>query len=354
MPALSFDALLRSLKKGELGPAYYFHGDEDLLKDDAVRDLLAAALEPSTRDFNLDRRRAADLTAEEFTSLALTPPMLAARRTVVVQEAEALQQRRPRSQALRAAVLAFLERPAPDTLVVLVQSAGEKPDADLARLAAAVAFDPLPPNRVARWIRHRARAEGLEIEEEAALHLHAAVGDELAQISAEIAKLGSAVQGRAATVDDVADLVGVRHGETVYDFVGAVTARRFAPAAGMVPHLVASPGSSGVRLVSALATALVGVALARSLLEEGGARAMVAERLLRAIQAARPMGLGSWREDAQRWTRDAAAWPKDALDAALAELLRADKRLKSGALADESAIVVDALLSMAAYGKAAA
>src|SRR3990172_4202530 len=129
MPALDFDAFLRSLKRGEILPAYYFHGDEDLLKDDAVRDLLAAALDPSTRDFNLDGRRAPELTAQDFTTLALTPPMLTARRAVVIGEAEALQQRRPKAQALRAAVVGYLERPSPETLLILVQSPDEKPGA---------------------------------------------------------------------------------------------------------------------------------------------------------------------------------------------------------------------------------
>src|SRR3972149_3858575 len=88
MPALDFDAFLRSLKRGEILPAYYFHGDQDLLKDDALRDLLAVALDPSTRDFNLDRRRAPELTAQDFTTLALAPPMLTPRPAVVIGEGE--------------------------------------------------------------------------------------------------------------------------------------------------------------------------------------------------------------------------------------------------------------------------
>src|SRR5438067_1614761 len=47
MPALTLDALLRSLKKGAprsraLDPAYLLYGDEDVLKDEAIRALLDA------------------------------------------------------------------------------------------------------------------------------------------------------------------------------------------------------------------------------------------------------------------------------------------------------------------------
>src|SRR5258708_27680111 len=177
MPALDYDAFRRSVKKGEILPAYYFHGDEDLLKDDALRQVLEAAVDSSSRDFNLDRRRAADLSADDFWSLALTPPMLAERRAIVISEVESVQQRRQKSQALRAALLKYLGSPSPETVLILVQSKREKNDPEVARAATSVAFDPLPPDRLRRWIRHRAEQEGLDLDEEGSRHLHEAVGD---------------------------------------------------------------------------------------------------------------------------------------------------------------------------------
>lgn len=348
MPAPSFDAFLKSLPKGEILPAYYFHGDEDFLKDTAVAELLGAAVDRETRDFNLDRRRAADLSAEEFRALVLTPPMLAGRRGVVVTEIEALQQRRLKTQALLAAIVQYLKRPLPETLLILVQSSGTKVQPELATLARAVVFEPLPPDRTARWIRYRAAQEGLAVEDEAVRHLQAAVGSDLAQLSAELAKLKAAVGARAATAADVAELVGVRRGETAYDLVDAVASRRFPAAVEMVTHLVNSPGGSGVRLVSALGTALTGVALARGYLDEGAAPPRAADRVLQALQAARPVGLRVWREEAQRWVRCAAGWTRRELESALAKLLRADRRLKGTSLGDDADIVTDAILSLAA------
>ena len=354
MPSLDYNAFLKSLAKGELHPVYYFHGDEDLLKDDALQRVLETVLDPSTKDFNCDRRRAPDLTADDLLSLVLTPPMLAARRLVIVSEIEALQQRRQRAQALRAALVKYLKNPSPDTLLVLVQSSGEKADPELASGATAVAFDPLAPERIRKWIHHRAGQEGLTIDEEGARHLHDAVGDDLAQLAAEIAKLRTAVTGRPATASDVSDMVGVRRGETIHDFVDAVTGRRFAAAADMVRHLLEAPGTSGVRLISSLATTLTGLALARALLDQRGGRPGVSRDLYAAISAARPMGMRGWNEEAARWERDAARWSADELDAALDELLRADRRLKSAALGGEAEIVHNAVLRMAGAAQAAA
>lgn len=350
MPDLDFDALLRALKKGDMRPAYYFHGDEELLKDDALHDLLDAALDPSTRDFNLDRRRAADTSAEDFESLTMTPPMMAERRVVVLSEVESLQQRRPKVQALRAALVAYLGRPSPETLLVLVQSPDEKPDPAIAKLATAVAFNALRPERVGRWIRHRAGKEDLALEDEAIEHLLATVGDDLAQLAAELAKLKAAVGERPATMDDVVDLVGVRHGETVFDLVDAVTGRRFTDAVAMIPFLQGSPGITGVKLVTAIGVALVGMALARALLDERKGADEVSRSIQSAIKAAWLKNLRPWPDEAARWIRDAAAWSAEEIDAALERLLAADRRLKNPSLGGDQEIVTDAVLAMAGAG----
>ena len=346
MPGRSFDALQRSLARGEVRPTYYFHGDEELLKDDAVRRILTLAVEPSTREFNVDRRRSAELAPDEFWSLVQTLPMLAARRAVVLAEVESLQQRRARPQALRAAVVEYVARPSPETVLILVQTAGTTADPELLRLTEAVEFAALEPARVVRWIHHHAGESGLTLEEDAARHLREAVGDDLRQLAAEIAKLAVATSGRAATVADVAELVGVRRGETVGDFVRAATARRFTAAAALVRPLLASPGNTAVRLLAALGTAIVGVGLARSHLDAGESAAGATDRVFRAIQEARPQGLGSWRDEAARWVADAGRWTAADVDAALAAVLGADARLKDTKLTGEAEIVTEVVLSL--------
>lgn len=355
MPGRSFDALQRSLAKGEVRPVYYFFGDEDLLKDGAVRDVLALAIEAPTRDFNLDRRRAPELSVEEFRSLVETPPMLAARRGVVVTEVECLLQKRARQQALRSALLAYLGRPASETVLVLVQSRGTKPDPELQRAAHGVDFELLEPARVVRWIHHHAKKEhALTLEEDAARLLQRAVGDDLPQIAAEIAKLAAATEGRAVTAADVGELVGVREGEMVGDFLDAVTARQFTQAAAMVARILLSPGNTGVRLVSGLGTALVGVGLARTHLDAGASPAVATDRVYQALEAARPLGLRSWREEAARWVVDAARWSASEVDAGIAAVLRADARLKDTKVSGEAEIVTETVLSLGVPERSAA
>src|SRR6266478_2989290 len=252
MAALTLDALLRSLKKGAPlpEPVYLLHGDEDVLKDEAIRALVDRAV-GSSRDFNLDVRFAPDLTPEAFHALVNTPPMLAERRAVVIRGVEQLGKRKTK---LRDEVVRYLESPNPTTSLVLVVAAGEEPDADLVRASTSVALDALAAERVPRWLQHRASSLGLTLAPDATESLLKAVGNDLSTLSREIEKLASLTAGgdRPVTADDVSNLVGVRRDETVFDLVEAALERRVARAAQLVEPVLEQAGMSGVKILSLL------------------------------------------------------------------------------------------------------
>lgn len=351
MPARTLDAFLRSLPKGDLAPAYYFHGPEDLLKDEALRALLDRVLDPSLRDFNLDQQGAGQLDADTLFALCTTLPMMADRRVVVVREVEALK-RRPK---VRGALLEYLARPAPDTVLVLIQGANEaSEDKEIARLAVAVACEPLPEDRVLKWLERRARGRGLQLPEDAARHLVRAVGGELAPLAAEVDKLAALPADEPLTVERVGELVGVRHGETIFDWRDAVMEDRVAPAVGLIGRLLDQPGNSGVKLAAVLGTTLVGVGVARSYLDRRLRGRALDEAVFRAIQRCRVFGLLSWSEEKTRWIRWAPTWPAERVTGALRAVLAADTALKGTSISDERGILTDLVLRMATSAKAAA
>src|SRR5213593_4489168 len=343
MAVVTFDALLRGLKQGGTPAAvYYLHGDEDVLKDEAVRALVDRMLDPGARDFNFDQRSAADLDPEAFHSLVNTPPMLAPVRVVVLRGIEEVK----KTSKVRQELLAYLAAPSPTTLLVLVQNAGTPPDAELARAATAVAAEPLPPHRVLKWLARRARPLKLQLEPDAAELLVATSGTDLGALAQELEKLAALAIDRPATRDDVAALVGVRHGETLQDFVDAALERRAADAARLVEPVLEQAGMSGVRMLSALGTALVGTALARAELDRDALRRDRLEgALLSHLRTGRPYGLGSWEQTALRWARWAELWTRPELRSALRLALDADRALKSSTLTDEAGILEQLVLS---------
>ncbi len=350
MAALSFDALLRALKQGEPDPVYYLHGEEDVLKDEAVRSLIDRAVPPDVRDFNLDQRFAAEQDAEALHTLLNTPPMLAERRVVVLRGVEQL---RPKSKA-REALLTYLKHPSAATVVILVQTDGQAPEAEWSTHATTVAANRLPPERALRWVAHAAGQRSLTVEPAAAELLVAAVGPDLSAVRQELDKLAALVQGRAAGAADVAAVVGVRHGKTLQDLVDAVLAGQSARAAQLVAVVLEQPGMSGVRMVGALGTALVGVALARAELDRGTPRAKLADALFRHLLAARPFGLRSYKVEAGHWAEAAERWSAAAARRALRLALEADRSLKSTGISDEAGLVRQLVLALGVASREAA
>ena len=351
MPAQTYDALLRSLAKGDLAPVYYLYGPEDILKDEAVDAILDRALEPGLRDFNLDHRSAGQLDPEAVFALCTTLPMMATRRAVVLREVEGWK-RRPKT---RAAFLSYLERPVAETVVILVQgSTEEDADRDLVRGAFSVECEPLAPERARRWLLRRATRLGVVLEDAAADHLLAATGGELAAVAAELEKLRALPSDPPLTADQVGALVGVRHGETVYDWRDAVLDGAAGRAARMLGPLLDQSGVTAVRLVSLLGTSLIGVGLARSHYDRRVRGGQLERLVFDRLRQLRIFGLPDWKAESARWARWAAAWPGERVRCGLGAARDADQALKNTTVSDEPGILTDLVLRLAMERREAA
>jgi DNA polymerase-3 subunit delta len=250
-----------AFKRGEPHAAYYIYGSEDVLKDDAIRYILELALDPSMRDFNLDKVSAGTLDPEAVEALCTTLPMMAARRVVIIRDVEQWK-RRTRG---RSAVLRYLEHPSPETVLILVQGAGEeKPDKDLLKRAEPIACAMENGADARRWLDRKAAERGLAFEDGAVDHLMTVTGTSLSAMNIELEKLASLPAGTAITVKQVEDLVGVRHGETPLDWRAAVLEDDPARALQLLPNVLSQSGVSGVRLVSLVGTTFIGVGIVRA------------------------------------------------------------------------------------------
>jgi len=342
------EALSRSLKKSELAPVYYLYGPEEVLKTEALNAILDQALEPGLRGFDLDQRSVAQLDPEQIYALCNTLPMMAERRVVVLREIEAWK----RKTKGKAEFLRYLEHPSRSTIVVLTQGAGEDAeDKELSRSAYTVRFDPLSPERAEKWVLRRAGQLGMDLEPEAARHLVRAVDADLATLESELAKLASLPEGQHLTAAAVGELVGVRHGETLWDWRDAVLDGRPGPAVKLAAAVLAQPGSSGVRLVSQLGTALVGIGIARSYYDRGMRGRTLEDGLFRMLLKHRPQGLLGYRDEAARWARWAPDWPASRVRSALRAASETDIALKSTTVSDELGLITGLMLRIGILGE---
>lgn len=331
MPDLSPGKLLSSLRGDPPGGVFFLHGDESYLRDEAADAVVAAHLDPATRDFNLDARRGSDVSPEELASLIATPPMMAEWRVVVVRDAQGL------SPKARDAVLEAAQAPPPGLALVLSASiSGSKAKfwTQLRRAATSAEFAPLDPLDAPGWlIEHAAEVHGLEVEPEAARAIVASMGVELGAISSELRKLVDYVgERRRVGVSDVEAVVGSLPRQDRWAWFDMVAERRFAEALATLP-LMLEQGESGVGLVIGITGQMLRVGLVCA----GGKGAL--ERELKPYQ----------RWMARRVVPQAKRWTLAEVDRALAELLRTDRLLKSASLNDRQ-MMEELLLRLADIG----
>ena len=122
-------------------------------------------------------------------------------------------------------------------------------------------------------------------------------------IRSELRKLASLPEGTRLTVESVGQLVGVRHGETLWDWRDAVFDGDIGRAARLLPPVLAQSGVSGVKLVTAIGTALVGIGIARAHYDRGVRGGALGAAIMKTLLSVRPCGLLSYREEADRWSR---------------------------------------------------
>jgi DNA polymerase-3 subunit delta len=345
MSASSLKTLRDTIKRRSFDGAYYIIGEDEYQKDEAVRQLIDAAIDPTARDFNLDFRRSGELDAEALAVLLSTPPMMADRRVVVLRDVGSLK------KDPRKVLDEYLGSPAPDLLLLMTASSGSKADALLSSTSTALQFDPLAGNRVPEWIaRHATRALGVTITEPAIELLQAAVGNDLHQLAGELDKLASYMEGRGQEIgeDAVAAVVGVRRGETQADLLDAVADRSVSRALDLIPHVLAQPKTTAVSVVMALSTQMLAISWGRAKLDEGLPKARLSQEYFNLLKETGAFTGRPWGSAAAVWTRAADRWSRESLDRALDALLETDVALKESRVSSDEQLLASLFLRLCA------
>jgi DNA polymerase-3 subunit delta len=346
MPPLEQRALQDAITRRAFAPVYYLHGENDYSKDAAVRQLVEAAADPATRDFNLDVRRGGDLDAGEVETLLNTLPMMADRRVVVLRDVGALK------KDARRALDRYLARPAADTVAVLVATAGTKVEKALADRAETVEFTPLTGAATRKWIvRHARTVLGVEIADDAAALLQSAVGDDLPQLAGELDKLASYTSGAPVDEAAVSAVVGVRRGETLGDLLDALALRDAGAALALLPHVLSQPKMGGVPIVMALAVQALAMSHGVRRRQEGVPAARLFNEFMELLKSTGAFPMRPWGDACKGWVAGLDRWTPALCDRALSALLDADAALKGvdgSRLSNEEQILASLVLTLCA------
>ncbi len=344
MASVGEKALYTALTKRVFDPVYFFFGEDDFLKEARTRELVDAAVDPATRDFNLELRRGSETDAEALDGLLSTPPMLAERRVVVLRDVDKLK------KDARALLGRYLERPAPDMVLVLVAPAGAKADKTLLDRSTAVEFAPLTGDRLPKWVSYHATTVlGRPITSDAVTLLVEAVGPDLAQLAVELEKLASYATD---TIDEraVAAVVGVRRGESVGDLLDAVAAKDATAALRLISGVLQQPKTSAVSIVMNLTTQTLALAYGAAARASGTPPRALFNEYMSLLKESGAFPGRPWGEAVNAWTRNTDRWDALSLDAALVALLSADVALKETRLSSDEQLLTSLVLTLCGAG----
>ena len=243
------ERLTEQIKRGEFAPLYLLHGSENVSKEECLKALVDAAVDPASGAFNLDIFHGEDMDAADAVGRAAAFPMMAARRVVVVKRLERLREVDARK------LLPLIENPVETTVLVFTADkldGRKKLSVALRKNAVSVEFKPPFENELPQWIRRRAAAMNKTIEPEAAHVLHLGVGPNPGELVSELQKLAIYTNGRETiTREDVAKVAGASRRATVFELADAVGQRKTGDALTVLHHLL-DRGDSPVAIVGML------------------------------------------------------------------------------------------------------
>ncbi|MDZ7374053.1 MAG: DNA polymerase III subunit delta [candidate division KSB1 bacterium] len=236
------------LRAGRFASAYTLCGEERFLVEQATRELVEYLVPPEARDWDLERISAAEADAQDIVSSAMTWPMVAERRLLVVTD---LDKTKPSGLAVWHQ---YLQRPSASTVVVFPlpgirlaarglsreeaeqEGPGEKKkEAEarakrglslpvvLQRYTRVVEFAAVSESEAVYWVTERAARIRKKILPEAAQLLVAQVGPDLQALENEMEKLALRVgEEELITAEHVEDVVVGQRGFTVFHLRDAV------------------------------------------------------------------------------------------------------------------------------------
>jgi DNA polymerase-3 subunit delta len=261
------EELDRAVQKGEIGPLYFIHGEEDYLVERAVSRLLEQAVAPEFRDFNYTVFYGKECKGEEIVDAARTFPMFSDRRVIVVRNGEDLS-----AEALELLLPCILD-PSPSTCLVF--QAGKidqrrKFFLELKKRDLLVEYKRLKEDNgeLARFVVREAAASGRRIEAAAAELLSYYIGSNLREIVAQLEKLVIFCGERTLIgVEDVKEIVSDTKVDNVFELANALGERNTGLAMRRL-HTVLRDTAAPYRLTGALARHFRQLCIVRELLEK--------------------------------------------------------------------------------------
>lgn len=313
--------LRRDFLEGRYKPIYLLYGDESYLPDQLQKVLIARALPPEDRDFNLDVVHGADVNIQSVLNMCQMAPMMAERRVVVIRGFDQL-----KNNKLFARVA---KQPNPAAIVLLICGTRPRFNANPymalkknTKAVQVVEFTSLWRNQAAQFVREYAKARGYDLEGRVQDLLVEFLGTGMALLAQEIEKLITYVGARESKIitrQDVLQASGQTREINVFELQDAIIQRRAVDAHRITEQLLLGASSrqgEALRIVAVLSSYFMRLLKLHDALRDNLRQADLAKRI------------GVAPNMLRRYHEAASSWPLPEVKRAIQLLLSADSEIK--------------------------
>lgn len=255
---------------------YLFDGEEEFLKEEAIRKLEAELLTDETEGFNKTVFYGQDIDGASIVSHARTLPFLGSYRLIIVKDAEML------SPSDKESIIAYLKNPTESTCLILVTRKADRNDRlcqAVARCGRIISFDRLYDDQANRWIAERVRDCGKRISGAASGSLRENIGNDLRSLAQAVEKVVAYVGQRdKITTKDIEEVVGRSIKYRIFNLTDAIGRKKVDEALRILSGLV-HDGKRAPEIIGMLFWQMKRIRTAKGLLAQGVSRERLSQDL---------------------------------------------------------------------------
>lgn len=167
-------------------PVYLFSGEERFFVDEGVRAVKEKFLEEGLKDFNYDVYSASEIEAGKVIDTAETLPVMAEKRVLVVKDADEW------TAKDKEIITGYLKDPSSTTCLILTASKTDKREkfySSIEKQGAVILCQPLYKDGLRKWVIHRIRQSGKNIDKDALDILTEVAGNDILSLNNDLEKL---------------------------------------------------------------------------------------------------------------------------------------------------------------------
>ena len=244
--------IIKSIKKGDIAPIYFLHGEEDFYIDEITKCIESEILSEDEKAFNLTVMYGKEADFKAVLDSVRRYPVMASKQVVIVREAQELK--------TIDNLESYLENPLETSVLVFAhkhktldkrKKFGKTLDKAV-KAGKAVLFESkkLYDNELPGWISNYIQAAGYSIDPRAAEMLSEYLGNDLSKITNELDKLMINIpKGSSIQKDTIEKNIGISKDYNVFELQSALAERNALKSYQIVQYYMANPKSGPLPMV---------------------------------------------------------------------------------------------------------